>query len=74
MSKHLDKSNLKYSRSRKAWNAGITGAAAALGTISLAGLLTDTGVNAEAIGVAAGLVVTGFVGPFVAAFFSRNEG
>ncbi|URG18060.1 holin B [Curtobacterium phage Ayka] len=72
--KHEAKSDLKYSRSRKAWNAGIAGGAAAAGTVSLVSLFTPNGLDTAAIATAAGVVVTGFVGAFIAAFLSRNDG
>lgn len=72
MGKHEITNDLKYSRSRKAWNAAVAAAVAAAGTISVAGLFTDSGLNGEAIGVAAGGVVTAFVGTFIVTFFSPN--
>lgn len=72
--KHEAKSNLKYSRSRKAWNAGVAGAVAAAGTVSVVSLFTPDGLDTGAIATAAGVIVTAFIGPFLGAFLSRNEG
>lgn len=66
------KNDLMYPRSRKAWNAGITAAAAAAGSVSVAGLFTEHGIDGAAVGVAAGAVVTAFVGTFLVTFFSPN--
>lgn len=74
MAKHIEKSDLKYSRSRKAWNAGLAGAATAAGGITVYGLFTEHGIDANAVGVAVGAIVTGFVGSFLTAFLSKNEG
>jgi len=59
-------------RAKKAWSAGVAGAALAIGGISVAGFWADGHVDTQKVAAAAGTVVVGFVGGFLAAFLPRN--
>lgn len=59
-------------RAKKAYSAGVTGAALAIGGISVAGFWADGKVDTEKVAAAAGTIVVGFVGGFLAAFLPRN--
>lgn len=59
-------------RAKKAWSAGVAGAALAIGGVSVAGFWADGHVDTEKIAAAAGTIVVGFVGGFLAAFIPRN--
>lgn len=66
--------DLVYKRSRKAWNAGIVSAGAAIGAVSIVGLFNEDGINGAAVGGAIATVFGAFIVPFTTAFFSKNEG
>lgn len=59
-------------RAKKAWSAGVAGAALAIGGISVTGFWADGKIDTAKVGAAAGAVVTGFVVGFLAAFLPRN--
>lgn len=62
-----------FTRTRKAWGAGLAGAVTAVGAVSLAGLFTDHGLDATAVATAVSSIVGGFVLGFVGAFFPVNR-
>ncbi|WIB25440.1 hypothetical protein [Curtobacterium sp. MCSS17_015] len=59
-------------RAKKAYSAGVAGAALAIGGISVAGFWADGKVDTEKVAAAAGSIVVGFVAGFLAAFLPRN--
>lgn len=59
-------------RAKKAWSAGVAGAALAIGGISVTGFWADGKVDTAKVGAAAGAVATGFVVGFLAAFLPKN--
>jgi streptomycin 6-kinase len=59
-------------RAKKAYSAGVAGAALAIGGISVAGFWSDGKVDTNKVAAAAGSVVVGFVAGFLAAFLPRN--
>lgn len=59
-------------RAKKAWSAGVAGAALAIGGVSVAGFWADGHIDTQKVAAAAGTVVVGFVGGFLAAFLPRN--
>jgi len=59
-------------RAKKAWSAGVAGAALAIGGISVTGFWADGRIDTAKVGAAAGAVVTGFVVGFLAAFLPKN--
>lgn len=59
-------------RAKKAYSAGVAGAALAIGGISVAGFWADGKVDTGKVAAAAGTIVVGFIGGFLAAFLPRN--
>ncbi|MBF4613740.1 hypothetical protein [Curtobacterium sp. VKM Ac-1376] len=59
-------------RAKKAWSAGVAGAALAIGGISVTGFWADGKIDTAKVGAAAGAVVVGFVAGFLAAFLPKN--
>ena len=59
-------------RARKAYSAGVAGAALAIGGISVAGFWADGKVDTGEVAAAAGTIVVGFLGGFLAAFLPKN--
>jgi len=60
-------------RAKKAYSAGVAGAVLAVGGISVAGFWADGKVDTQKVAAAAGTVVVGFIGGFLAAFLPRNS-
>lgn len=60
-------------RAKKAWSAGVAGAVLAIGGVSVAGFWSDGQVDTAKVAAAAGTIVVGFVGGFLAAFIPRND-
>ncbi|MBF4602845.1 hypothetical protein [Curtobacterium sp. VKM Ac-2884] len=59
-------------RAKKAWSAGVAGAALGIGGISVTGFWADGKIDTAKVGAAAGAVATGFVVGFLAAFLPKN--
>jgi uncharacterized membrane protein YfcA len=60
-------------RAKKAWSAGVAGAVLAGSGVSLSAFWAEGNLDTEAVATAAGAIVVGFVGGFLAAFIPRND-
>jgi hypothetical protein len=57
-------------QAKKAWAGGTAGATLAIGGISVSGFWADGHVDTGKVAAAAGTIVVGFVGGFLAVFFA----
>lgn len=60
-------------RAKKAWSAGVAGAVLAGSGVSLSAFFAEGHLDTAAVATAAGAIVVGFVGGFLAAFVPRND-
>ncbi|QXG07823.1 hypothetical protein [Curtobacterium phage Reje] len=70
---HVATAKFGYARARKAWNAAVTATVGVAGTVSVASLFTDSGIDGAAVGAAAGLAAATFVGTFVTTYLTGNK-
>lgn len=59
-------------RARKAYSAGAASAVLAIGAVSVTGFFADGKIDTGKIAAAAGTIVVGFIGGFLAAFLPKN--
>lgn len=62
------KEQFSFERAKKAYSAGITGAVAGAGTISISGIFADGKIDGPEVLAAGGAIVGGFVAFFFAAW------
>lgn len=59
-------------RAKKAYSAGAASAVLAIGAVSVTGFFADGKIDTGKVAAAAGTIVVGFIGGFLAAFLPRN--